>query len=112
MTRRQARADALSVRVRVGDRAVPVELLDIHHPVWRDADATADWYIVHGLDTPDRNSPPHFVSRFQSALHAWATAGDLMNKTYPNTLDVKRLRGLGIQTSGFARLRARVSPFH
>ena len=110
MTRRQARADALSGRVRVGERGVPVELLDIRDPVWQSDDDTADWFIDHGLEPPDRNSPPHFVSRFQAALHAWATAGDLMSKTYPNTLDVKRLRGLGIQTSGFARLRAQVQP--
>ena len=112
VTRRQARADALSGRVRIGERAVPVALLDIHDPVWRDDDDTADWFIEHGLENPNRKVETLWVSRFQSALYAWANANELMNKTFPNTLDVKLLRGLGIQTAGFARLRAQVGRFN
>ena len=110
MTRRQARAAALSGILRIGERSVPVALLDIHDPVWQSDDDTADWFIDHGLENPNRKVETHWVSRFQSALYAWATANEMMHRTYPNTLDVKLLRGLGIQTSGFARLRAQVGP--
>lgn len=104
-TRRQARAAQLAGVVDIGGTGVPPELLDPRHRTWRSDYATAAWFDFHGLTwgTQDRDTVGQFwPRRYQAAMRAWAMANGLFDSW--DRPDVKRLRELGITTTGFGSL--------
>lgn len=104
-SRRQARAAQLAGVVDMSGTGVPAELLDVHHRVWRSDHATAAWFTRHGLvwATRDRDTVGQFwPRRYQAAMRAWAMANGLFDSW--DRPDVKRLRELGIMTTGFGSL--------
>jgi len=111
VSRRQARAAALSGTTRIAGGAVPVELLDVHSPVWKSDRATLAWFDRHDLTAPANIAGLLWPRRFTGGTRAWAQAHGFMDDRWGGErIDVARLRALGIQTSGISRLCALFLP--
>ncbi len=100
MARRKA-----PVAVDVDGTAVPPELLDWEHPVWRDRRAFE--VLLDRLDPERRHRPRSYLSdnpalRFDYAAHTYAAANGLVDPRWPNSY-VRGLAAVGIRLAGVRR---------
>jgi hypothetical protein len=83
--------------------AVPPELLDLEHPVWRDQPAYLLWCQTYGVDPTDTDN---WAIRFRWAAHCWAVAAGITTPT--GYVDHPRLATTGVPHCGsLQRARAR-----
>lgn len=92
--------------IAAADDAVPAELRDVDHLVWRSAPAFAVWCRRHGL-ADDQADADTWATRFGRARDRWAVQNDITlgGTQHP---DYSRLVALGIPWVGaLARAQAR-----
>lgn len=88
---------------------MPVALSDRHHETWKDARAVDELIDVYRLEVTTRTrlsvAASTWWDRFDAVRRAWCQTNALMHPQWAESIDHRRAREAGIDTSSSSRYR-------